>query len=242
MAGVAWETANQIIQDAAYELGLITADVADVFASTDQNIIQLRQMLTRIGRDLVKAKQWSHLQKEGTITTSDSDADYDLPNDFDRLIANTYWNRTDDVPGVPVDGQVWQYFKAQSLTAAVTALFRIQDNEVQIIPTPSATESIAFEYISSYWVKESGQSAGNTTRADASTDTILFDPTLVMHALKLAFKRAKGLDSTAEQADYLSRLSAVAGGDGASPVLSLVPSGGVRLLDELNLPDTGWGS
>lgn len=240
MAGVAFETANQIIQDAAYELGLIQDDVADVFASQNQNVILLRSLLTRVGRDLVKVKKWSHLQKQATITTSNGDADYDLAADFDRLIPNTYWNRNQDARGYPIDAQVWQYIQATGNTHSITALFRIQDNEVQITPTPSATETIAYEYVSSYWVKESGQTAGNTTRADAATDTILFDPTLVMHALKRAWKRAKGYDSTAEDQDYRDRLSAVGGGDGGSPVLSLVPAGEVRFISELNLPDRGW--
>lgn len=239
MAGVAFETANQIIQDAAYELGLITSDVSNVFASTDQNIIVLRSLITRIGRDIVKAKPWTHLQKEGSITTSNGDLDYDLPNDFDRMIPQTYWNRTAVLPGHPIGAETWQYLKANTTGPAFSALFRVVDNEVQIVPTPTATETIKFEYISSYWVKESGQSAGNTTRVDTSTDTILFDPTLVMHALKAAWKKAKGQDASGEHSDYLARLSVVSSGDGAAPVLSLTPSRPPGWLDA-HAPDGGW--
>lgn len=240
MAGVAFETASQIIQDAAYELGLIAADV-DVFASTDQNLVQLRRLLTRVGRDILKERRWSHLQKPHTITTGAADATYDLPADFDRMIPQTYWNRTTVFPGVPIGAEVWQYLQANT-SSPISALFRLVNNEVQIYPTPSSIQTIALEYISSYWVMETGQVAGNETRCDANTDSILFDSTLVMHALKRAFLEAKGFDSTAAGNAYERRLALVCGSDGSAPVLSIGPSRGGALLGDWNIPETGFGS
>ena len=98
MAGVAFETAEQIRNDAAIELGLTTSDSSDPFASTDQNMVQLCRLITGVGRDLVKVRQWTHLQKSTTISTSNGDNDYDLPDDFDRYINGSGWNRTTDLP------------------------------------------------------------------------------------------------------------------------------------------------
>lgn len=244
MAGVAFETAEQIINDAATELGLITSDSSDPFASTDQNIIQLCRLITGVGRDLVKVRQWSHLMKRTTQATTQSDNDYDLPADFDRYINGSGWNQTTDRPLCgPVSPQQWEYLQAIASSPVTETFFRIVENEIQVYPTPGATQNTyAYAYVSSYWVKESGQGSPNTTRVDDDDDVIHFEPRLMVCALKLAFKHAKGMDASAEQQNFDARMAQVAGSDGASPVLRLAPALGTGFISWLNTPDTGAGS
>lgn len=242
MAGVAWETALTIVADAAVELGLVSS-LTDAWGSTDQNVVLLRSLCTSIGRDLLTRNSWSHLKKETSIATAAADYQYDLPADFSRVVDDTFWNRTQTLKlGGPIDSIAWQYLKATSASGTPRQWFRIVANEVEIYPTPTAIESIYYEYVSSYWVKESGQSAPNTDRVDANTDTIYFEPLLFMRALKVKFLRQKGMDTGAAQEDFEERWAQVASQEGGAPVLSIAPRDTDGLLDGTNVPDSGYGS
>lgn len=94
------------------------------------------------------------------------------------------------------------------------------------------------------FVAESGAQLPPTDQqSDTNTDALWFDVRVLVAGLKLAFKEAKGFDTASTLAEYMDAIAAAGGGDGMSPVLSLTPRGGsIRLLDGLNLPDTGYGA
>lgn len=238
-----FDTAANVINSAAKELALVSSAVADPWASTDENILQLTALLTRAGRMLVRARPWSHLVQEYTFSTVNGTASYALPTGFERFRDSTAWNRDTTMPmGGPLNSAQWQAVKAQTSSGMVVRPFRIQGNLLYIYPTPSAAETIAYEYVSRYWVMPTGQTSPTTDEATATTDTIWLDEPLVVAALKLAFRRAKGFDTTAAQAEFDEVYSAAAGGDGAAPVLHLTSPSGVVLLSDANVPDTGYGS
>lgn len=238
-----FDTADNIINAAALELGLISTAVADPFASTDQNILQMNALLNRVGRNLVRARAWSQLTREYTFSTVAATATYALPSGYDRMKDQTHWNRTTALPlGGPSSGQAWQLMQARTATGTVVRPFRVFGNLLQLYPVPTATDTIAYEYISGFWVMPSGQTAPTTTKSTATTDTIWFDETLIVAGLKLAFMRAKGQDTTGLQAEYDEAYSAAAGGDSAAPILSAAPSAEPFLLGAENLPDSGVGS
>jgi hypothetical protein len=236
-----YETALSIISDASVEMGL--GAVSDAYGSTDANVIQLRTLLKTVGRRLALSRDWSHLVKQYTFTT-DGDDEYDLPADFSMMVPGTSWNRTTQMRGQPVNAQAWQYLKASNTTVTYTVFFRMSDLTLTFHPDPpSSGETIAFEYRSRYWVTATGQSAPNKDAPTANTDTIEFDATLMVPALKLAFLQAKGFDATAAKIEYDEALERVAGANvGAAPILSLgAGSLDERLLDESNAPSSGFG-
>lgn len=151
---MAWDTAANIINDAAVELGLISADIAAPYSSANRNIIQLCRLLKGVGQDLVKLRAWTHLQKEHTFSFVSSQADYSPPTDFGRVIDQTFWNRSNRLPlGGPVDARHWQLLKAVTASGVLYNIFRTVAGVVRVYPTPTTTDSIAFEYISTYWVE-----------------------------------------------------------------------------------------
>lgn len=236
-----YDTVANIVSDAAVELGL--GSVSDVFASTDANVIQLRTLLKRVGRRLTLERRWTQLQVEHTFSTVSGTAAYNLPADFSMMIDQTGWNRTSDHPAHPLNPQQWQYLKASASTAAFTVMFRPRELTIEIYPTPSAVETIAFEYVSRYWVRNTG---GTTLDKDAptiNTDVLMFDAVLLVPALKLAWLSAKGFDTTAALEDYNHALRLVESANVvAAPALSLNGAGGVGLLTPLNAPETGFGA
>src|SRR5688572_457522 len=117
---MAWDSVGNIVNDAALELGLITSASADVYGETNQNIVQLRALLKSLGQRLVRDFKWSHLTKEHTFDTADGVSNYTLPDDFQRIVDGTAWNRTTDLPLVgPLNAQQWQALKGQASSLAV---------------------------------------------------------------------------------------------------------------------------
>lgn len=232
-------TADEILNDAAVELGLIAADITDPFASTDPNIILLCRLLKRVGRGLVRSRDWTHLTREYTFDTVASTASYALPTGYARMKDETQWNRTTANPlGPPVDGIAWQQMKARTATGLVTVPFRVFGNLLYLYPTPTAAESIYYEYITQYWVVPTGQTAPTTRTPTAITDVLWFDEALLVAGLKLAYQRARGLDTSHAQDEFNQLWSAEAGGDGAAAPLELVTSSRLQMG---STPDTGWG-
>lgn len=237
-----YDTALSVVSDAAVELGL--GAVSDAYGSTDPNIIQLRTLLKSLGRRLALEREWRHLVKEYTFVTTSS-ATYNLPADFSSMVANSSWNRSANARAVPLGSQVWQYLKATDITTSWLVYFRPGDTTLTLHPDPpTAGETIAFEYRSRYWVRASGSSANDKDAPTANTDSIMFDATLMVPALKLEFKAAKGLpvDAHEQRAYDVAWAAATAADTSAAPVLSLDGQPiDERFLTDRNAPDTGYG-
>jgi hypothetical protein len=241
---MAWDTALNILNDSAKGLGLISAALTDPFANTNPNIVQLCQLLNDLGQDLLRDYSWSHLRKEYTFSTANGTASYALPTDLARVVDQTAWNRTQQMPmRGPVNGQQWQQLQAGLVSFTLPGAFRIFGDLFYIYSTPTAIETIAYEYQSRYWVKPTGQSSPTSESTTAYQDTLYFDRRVLVTGLKLYFRRAKGFDSTAAQDEFTRAVERAMENDSAAPVLSLNGgTGGMRLLDGLNVPETGFGS
>ncbi len=83
--------------------------------------------------------------------------------------------------------------------------------------------------------------AWGTVRPTLGTDVILFDPLLALRALKLAWLKAKGFDTTSAQSDFDTVLEQAKGADSASPILSLTNDQSGYLLSDKNIPITSFG-
>lgn len=238
-----FDTASTVINDALLELGAVSSAISDVYASTEEDVVQMRYLLKALGRKLVREFQWADLQKTHTFSTVNGTASYALPSDFGRFLPATEWNRTTQQKLLgPLAAQGWQVLQSTSAVAGITYWFRKVGNKVHLYPTPTATETIAYEYQSLYWVLPSGQTVPTSETPSANTDTLWLDPRLLVTGLKLAWRTAKRMDTAAEENEYAAALAMATGGDSGSPDLSLTGGSGIRLLSEANLPDTGYGS
>lgn len=242
---MAWDNAANIINDAAVELGLISTDIPEPWESTDANIVQLCRLLKSVGQDLLRDYAWTHLQKTYAFETTGGIEAYDLPDDFARVLDQTQWNRTQQMPLLgPVAAQGWQYLKAVNTVGAGYRLFRIVGDQFLLNPIPTGEDQVAYEYVSRYWVRHLDDVEPTDEALLDGEDTLYFDRRLLVCGVKLAFQRAKGFDATAAKADFDEALARARGADGAAPVLSLNGRGalGERFVGPRNLPDTGFGS
>lgn len=217
-----FDTANNVLNDAAVELALTDADMADAYASTNPAVIQLRRLLKALGRDLLREYQWTHLQKTHLLFTFSTSDTYPLPADFARIIDSTAWNRSQQMPlGGPFYAQGWQVLKAHSASGTVWLNYRIVGNQLALHPTPATGESLSYEYVSRWWVQEDGDALPTTDAPDEASDVLWLDSRLLVAGLVLRFRAAKGFDTAAAQREFNDALAAAQGGDGAAPALSL---------------------
>jgi hypothetical protein len=183
-------TLLSIVQNASDRLGLTRP--SSVMTSQDDNAKVLRGLAQEEGKALAGRHTWQVLQTEYTFSTADGTDSYALPDGFGELIKDTVFNRTRRrrMQGDLSPSQ-WQETQA-SLVTMVNPAFRIRGNLFYISPTPSAVETVAYEYLSTYWCQSSlavGQSAWV-----ADTDTGILDEELTTLGLVWRFKAKNGLD------------------------------------------------
>jgi hypothetical protein len=238
-------SAQDIINRAAVETGL--NPTSDVFGSPDPAFTQLRYLLNTCGQDLCEMYRWEILVREHSITTSDLDSgQYPLPDDFGRMIDQTGWDRTNNVPlGGPMSPQTWQYLLGRDLvTSTIYASFRIVENEFWIFPNDPVPDGIDvhFEYVSRNWVQSVASPGVYQDKITQNSDIVLFKPTMIVKYLKVKWLEAKGFNSTKAEQDFTTAFQAASGGDKGAPVLwAGGPRFGFRYLDLRNAPDSWYG-
>jgi len=236
-------TAGEVVNRTALRVGLTQAP--DPFSSTDGNILQLCSLLDDCGKELWRERNWTHLTQDHTFTTIADQSAYPLPPGFGFMLNQTGWNRTNRLPFAgPLSNQEWQYLKAQNVSLALTVMFRPLQQQIVLYPdvnTP-AGYTIAFSYVSRFWVQTATASAPDSDTPINTSDIIWFDALLITRALKLAFLKAKNFDTTSAQADYDRALQLCMGDDGYAPILNLAGrSNTLPLVGAQNIPWTGFG-
>lgn len=168
---------------------------------------------------------------------------YAIPNDFGYFMTQTFWDRAFrwQLLG-PLEAQEWQVLKSGISPTGPRRRFRVMDNYFYIDPVPADNGNPeVFEYYSSGWCQSSGGTVQTFWGAD--TDNYILDDDVMILGIKWRYLRAKGLDYQEEYRTWQDRLSTVAARDGGNRNLPLNASAsGIRLLNESNIPDTGFGS
>lgn len=241
---MATQTLLQIITDASVELGLTPPTT--VVGSTINTVARMLAMSNAEGADLAESADWTVLQRLHSFATVASTDEYALPSDYSRLLHDTEWDRTTAAPIVgPLTPQVWQTIKSGSI-GSVTASNRYRimrstsatSRKFVVDPTPSAVETLVFEYISNGWCSNAaGSSVADVWAAD--TDLSLLDHRLMVLGVIVRFKRSVGLDFASEADEYAQVFTRKKAQDRPAPSLSIANR---RLSDGListaNLPET----
>jgi hypothetical protein len=204
-------TLLSIVRNASDRLGLTRP--SSVVASTDQTALTLLGLAQEEGKALAGRHTWQVFQTEYTFPTVDGTASYALPAGFDSLIKDTVFNRTRRrrMQGDLTPAQ-WQETQA-SLVTMVNPAFRIRGNLFYISPTPSAVETVAYEYISKNWCQSVGLTGQSAWAAD--TDTGILDEELTTLGIIWRFKYAKGLDYAEAMSNYEIEVAKAIFKDGA---------------------------
>lgn len=241
-----FDTAQQIINQAANECGIVTASTFDPTTSTDSTYIQLVALLTSTGRELYGMHEWNMLNKTFSQTTHAVDTGlYDLPADFGYMIDQTGWNPTNRLPlGGPLTPQNWEYLVRTGLSnKTIYVSFKINQGQFQTLPVPPQEGGlITFEYVSRYWV---ALTATPTVPARdqilLGSDVVLFEPILMVKFLKLRFLEAKGFDTTAAANQFINMFNSYTDKDVSAQTLNMARNRVFPYLGWRNIPETNYG-
>ena len=245
-----FQTVGDLINRAS--LALFGSKAADPFASPDPAFAQLCTLATECGQDLVQAYAWQQLERGIEFTTADGDTGlYPLPDNFGYMIDQTGWQKAGP-PGAfpllgPASAQWWAYLEAAEMNnVTIHAWFRVAIGKLQLWPQPPTVGiPIAYKYTSRNWVRDGASTEAAPVYKDSvtqSSDVPQFEPVLFLKKLKLAFLQAKGFDTSKAEDEFIAALESWTGKDKAAPVLSLNgPQRGFRFLDQMNVPETGYG-
>lgn len=195
-----------------------------VISNTDPIARQLLALAQREGKQLMRVSDWAILKKEHTFSTSSGTAAYALPSDFDRLVLETSYNRSDnDILTGPITSSEYQLVNHGLATTGTTEKFRLKAAsnalKFELDPTPSSTQTIGFEYVSSQFCQSSGGSGQAAWAAD--TDTGILDETTMEMGITWRFKAAHGLEYGEDYKQYQLEVRQAVARNGSSPVLQL---------------------
>lgn len=198
------------------------------------------------GKSLMRRHNWVSLQTEYTFSTAASTEDYSLPSDFNRLINETLWDRTNytQTRGGMSPAE-WQEYKSSVLSSTVTNWKRYRIRNVSgtvkfsIFPTPDAVESMVFEYISENFCTDSGGTGQNAWAAD--DDAGVLDEYLMELGVRWRMLSRLGMAYDEEREEYEKEVRQAIARDGGAPTLSITGRRSFSLIGPANVPDTGFG-
>lgn len=238
-------TVNEILNDVAVESG-INSDV-DPAGSQDDSFVQLKTLFNTAGMQMVKLHEWQALQKHYSLTTQPGDSgEYDLPADFDRMIDQTGWDRTNRVAiGGPLSSQDWAYLEGRDLVSqSIYASFKLEQRKLRLFPQPPPVGlNVSFTYMSRSWLQSPNDPSLSYDRIKTGSDVCLIDGLLMTLYLKVRFKTAKGFQTADDKLELDSIFNAIIGQDEGAPVLSAGGNsrGFPYLTPYYNTGDTGFG-
>jgi hypothetical protein len=217
-----------------------------VFTSTDRNVVQLRSLLIEGAEELSKANSpqgWQALQRQQTFVTvaQEEQTNTPIPEDLRRFVPDSFFNRdTNRQMTGPLTPQEYQRAQVWPQLSAPYLCFRERDGDFLIVPTPPAGETIAYEYISSYWAKSSaGQAKAAFTSDD---DTTYLDEELLKLDLRWRWKEAKGLPYGEDMQTFELAKERALGDDGGAAYLNQAGPLQPYPLWRANVPEGTWPS
>ena len=239
-------TALKAVQTVAAKLGLPVPQ-AGITATDDETAQHLLALLNGAGRELIKPTsggRWQALARTWTLTTIPGQTTYPLPVDWDSFTDSTGWNGTTMLPLLgPASAQTWSYLKARGVgTTTFSIVYRTRGNQFELFNAYSTPQTLSIDYASRCWLQIAGTSPvqyRDTIGAD--DDMIVYDAELIVAKLLLAFRAAKGFDTTSAQMAYNEMEEQALNADSDAPIISIAGGGGAPLLSVGNLPNTGYG-
>lgn len=188
---------------------------------------------------MARRHPWERLKREHVFTTVPDTVAYPLPGDCDRIIEGAIWNRSQTRPIVgPITSQRWQMLQAQAITATWQAIY-ISGGSMRFTPTPTAADTIGYEYVTKYWCAGAGATDPDRARWVDDADVTFLDEELMTLGLVWRFQRAKGFDYSEAFRSYETAVNERMGEDGGQTILDLSSEPGTGVFAPF-IEDGNW--
>jgi hypothetical protein len=228
-----------IVSNAAARMGLPSP--SSVVGNSDETASRLYALVNQSGKELSRLHQWRVLCAEKTFTTVADETQTDaIPADFDRFVDNTIINRTAKRRLVgPLTAEEWAVQKG--LTASVlTDAFRIRGSSLLMIPTPTAGETVAYEYVSKYWVDTDGDNAGDAVAFSNDSHTSLLDEEMLTADSVWRYRQSAGLNYAEDHRTAQMIIAGRVAADGGRRTLDLGKRSFTQKPRIPMVPEGGW--
>lgn len=231
-------TLLSIIQNVCDEVVLPRPSV--VAAATDDSTRQLLQLLNRTGQLLARKYRFQAITIEGHFVTVAAESQGLLATvagaDFDRFVNDTFFDRTRKWQiGGPLTSKQYQQRKG-TITSSPWSFIRIKGNYLLMTPTPSAGNSIYFEYVSKNWCQSAASVGQDEFLAD--TDTGIVDERLLELGTIWRWRKNKGFAYAEDKDTFEKEAYSLAARDGAKTIIDM--SAPETPVPTANFPDGGW--
>ncbi len=110
--------------------------------------------------------------------------------------------------------------------------------EVSVTPTPTANETIAYEYVTTDWCHAAGDAAITYSEYQADSDVAFLDERLISLGIRWRFLKSKGLDYSEDYRTYMSQRQQKQARDGGNGMITTTGDG--QYLLSPNMPIGGF--
>lgn len=220
-----------------------TAGLSTAYAVSGNGMPQAQRVAEVLSANSVRLEMLPTASELGAQLIFAKDT-YDLPEDMDRYIGNTWWDRTNHWRLLGPDSpQMYQYIRSGIFTTGPrrrwTQIGR-RPSAWRIWPPPfsggaPAPGALVFMYISKNWCAKVDGTF--TDKMTADDDVPLLDPQLIILGVKFRMWQIKGFEYAALQQEYLDAVSAKFASDGGIPDLYLNRRAGPYLITNANVQD-----
>lgn len=209
------------VQTACDRLGIPRPTV--VMASTDDTIRVMRALATQEGRELAARARWQRLTLRTSYTTLAQQVQTGaVPADYARFVNDTAWNETRRLPMVgPLEPHEWQAMAVNENGSSANLYWRMRGNDILLLPTPSAGDTVSFEYVSSYWVDTDADGLGEADAWAADANTALLSEEIIAQGVVWRWLKRNRLQFEDEFAEYRGLVSQAIGRDGGRAVVNM---------------------
>lgn len=223
-----------------------TAGLDTTYAVSGNGQQQAQRVAEVLSGTSVRCEMLSTATEVGAELTFAKDT-YEIPEDFDRFISTTWWDRTNHWRLIGPDSpQMYQYIRSGIFATGP----RIRWSQIgkppidlRIWPPPTADntpDALVWMYISKFWaVDASGNGLNKMSNDD---DSPLLDPQAVLLGCKWRLWQIKGFSAQARemQSEYVDYVQQLMARDGGIPDLYLNRRTGPFLIGMDNVQDGNW--
>jgi hypothetical protein len=233
-------TLLEIVKEHAARQGLPIPGT--VIGSGNDYCAQAVGLLNEFCDDLDTRKQWQTNVLEATWTSTATESQGALstlaPYGYQGIVGDTVWDRTSRhcLLG-SLSAEEWQLQKASNVSGPIPS-FRLRGGNFLTIPALEAGHTIAFEYYSSYFVRESASVTKQYWTKDA--DTCVIDDALPVAYLRWAWKKEKGLEYAEDFAKYERMLATKGARNTTARTVDMAEGRAQRRFPGVIVPEGNW--
>jgi hypothetical protein len=235
-------TVAQIVAEACARCNL-PPPPSPFVSSNDGNAIQLKALFNELMQETVKRYRFQTCIFNPTWTSVAANIQGTIQSlwgmEPESLVNATMWDFTLRRPIFgPLNDTNIQIIQALIPTGPIFQ-YRIQNNNLEIWPTPPAGNTHSAIVRSKNWLNLNGNSATPGYYIQNDTDTPMLDDTTMIMGLKYRFKKEKGLPYAEDYESWTDMIDQIALRDGSKSILYL-DKASQELVPGIFVPSGNW--